>query len=99
MRDNISLWWAVSCLKRLVTGISPKARVRSLIRPCEICGGQSGTWTRFSPSTSRFPPHYHSVSAPYKPIFACSSYHKGKSRRSPRTFQQVMLFRRSGSNG
>jgi len=89
MHDNISLWWDVSCLKRLVTGISPKARVRSLISPCEICGEQSGTWTRFSPSTSLFHSHYQSVSAPYKPLFACSSYQKGKSGRSPRTFQQV----------
>jgi hypothetical protein len=27
-----------------------EARVRSWVSPCEICGGQNGTWTGFSPS-------------------------------------------------
>jgi len=70
MHDSISLWWAVPCLKRLVTGMSPKYRVLSLISPCEICGGKSSTWTRFSPSTSSLP---HSLSCRKRSIktFIC----------------------------
>jgi hypothetical protein len=37
---------------RLFTG---HAQVRSQVSPCEICGGQSGTGTGFSPSISVLP--------------------------------------------
>jgi hypothetical protein len=38
--------------------LTEKARVRSLVGPCGICGGQSGTGTQFSPC------QFHSTGAP-----------------------------------
>jgi hypothetical protein len=43
-----------------------QARVRSQANPCENFGGQSGTGTGFSPSTSVFPCQFHSTGAALK---------------------------------
>jgi hypothetical protein len=52
---------AQAVIRRPVTA---EARVRSRVIPCGICGGQSGTGTGFSPSTSIFPCQFHSTGAP-----------------------------------
>jgi hypothetical protein len=43
--------------------LAAKARARFQVSPCEICGGQSGPATGFSPSTSVIPCQYHSIIA------------------------------------
>jgi hypothetical protein len=60
---------AVPWLKRLAPGsLTAEARVRSRFSPCVIYGGQSGTGTGFSLSSSVFPCQYHSTISPYSSL-------------------------------
>jgi hypothetical protein len=61
--------------RRLLTA---ETRFRSQASPCEICGGQSGTGTGFSPITSVLHYQYHSTTAPYSSSSTRRSYQKAK---------------------
>jgi hypothetical protein len=50
--------------------LTAEAQVRSRVNPRGICGGQSGTGTGFSPSSSTLPSRYCSAIAPYPSITA-----------------------------
>jgi hypothetical protein len=58
-----------------------EAQIRTWVSPCGICGGQSGTGTGFSLSSSVFPCQYHSTTALHliiwgiknSPVGGCSS--------------------------
>jgi hypothetical protein len=61
VNDELGRAMAQAVSRRLPTA---EARVRSQVSQCGICGGQSGTGTVFSPSTSFFPCQFHSTGAP-----------------------------------
>jgi hypothetical protein len=62
--------------RRLLTA---EDRVRSRVSPCGICGGQCGTGTGFSLSTSVFPCHFYSTVAPLQ----------GKTKNKESSLSQV----------
>lgn len=54
--------------------VTAEAYVRFQFSPCEIRGGQSGTRTRYSPSTSVFLRQYHTTNASCSSSSACCPY-------------------------
>jgi hypothetical protein len=48
--------------------LTAEAQVRARVNPCGICGGQNGSGTGFSPSSSVFPCQYHSTVTFQTPI-------------------------------
>ena len=60
---------------------------RSEISPCEICGGQSGTETLLSVSTSIFPCRHHSIKAPCMYWSTCCS-NREDNWRKPEQFRK-----------
>jgi hypothetical protein len=68
----------VGSRRRLTTD----SRVRSQASQCEICGGQTGTRTGVSRSTSVFPcRQYRSTIAPSSPSSERCSYHAKQAKR------------------
>jgi hypothetical protein len=58
--------------------LTAEARVLTQAIPCEFCGGQSGTGTDLSPSTSVFHCQYHSTNTPHASSSTCCSCKKDK---------------------
>jgi hypothetical protein len=58
--------------------VTAEARVRFQVSIREVCGGQSGTGTGFSPSTWIFPFQYHSTNGPYSSSCTGCCYQKDK---------------------
>jgi len=58
--------------------LTAEARLRLQASPCKMFGGQSGTGTRCSPSTSVFPCRYHYTNYPYPSSHTCCCYQKDK---------------------
>jgi hypothetical protein len=84
-------------LRRPVVGLTTDGRVRSQVSVCPICGGQMGTCTGVSPSTSVSP----SVSF-HPPMLNVHLHLHGTltrrtKRRSLETCKKAMLSRKSGS--
>jgi hypothetical protein len=68
-RPQMSVWRKTCLGRAMAQAVSRRpptaeAQVRFWVSPCGICGGQSGTGTGFSPSSSVFSYQFHSTGAP-----------------------------------
>jgi hypothetical protein len=79
--------------------LTADARVRCRVDPCGICGGQSGTGTGLSPSTSVVPCQYNFINAPYLSPFTCCPYQKDKRAKVWELPKKITLFRKLGCFG
>jgi hypothetical protein len=62
-----------------------EAQVRSQAGSCEICGGQRGTGTGFSPNTSVFPCHCYSTNALYSYALLLSGHKQVQPASFPKS--------------
>jgi hypothetical protein len=79
--------------------ITAQARVRSQLIQCKICGGQTGTETGFSPSTSVFPCQDHSTNAPYSSSSTRCSYQKDEGTKLPSICKKGKTLSITGEHG
>ena len=78
--------------------VTAEGRARSRASPRDICRGQSGTETGFSPHFVAFPYQYHPTNVPDS--LSCTRYFYKKNKRAkPGILQNAMLSRKSGSIG
>jgi hypothetical protein len=77
--------------------LTTEAWVRSQVSACDICGGQSGTGSGFSPSTSIFHCQYYSTKATNSSSSTCCSY-QDKRAKPGNTAKKLRFFKKSGSN-
>jgi len=76
--------------------VTAEGRARSRASPYEICRGQSGTETGFSPRTAAFPYQYQPTNVLDSRACARCFYQKDK-RAKPGILQNAVLSRKSGS--
>ena len=77
--------------------VTAEARIQSQASPCNIYGGQSGTGTGFSPTTSVFPCQYHSTSTPYTYSSARSFLTQGQTGESWEPSNKLCSFGNRGA--